>query len=421
MPNDTLLKICLAVFALLISNTTYGVTDGYPKIMGMNIGNPGNYDDPNYRKQLSRNDVVVLNFWPNWKDYKYGPNAIRNIVVDIKKRNPNILVGQYTILNESQDLTSKDLSNKDRAYKLEKENWWLRDAAGRKAQWTKSYNAWDINITDAMPPDKDGLRYPQWLARRNNELFFKNIPEFDFWFLDNSLHQPPVKSADWQRKGVNLPSSNEAVAKAYRLGHVTYWETIRSLQPDTLLVGNSDNLSSAEYTQRLNGGFLEAMIGKLWSVESWQGWEAALKRYYIFMENTAAPKLVGFNVWGRLNDFQRMRYGLATCLLNDGYFSYTDESKGYTNVTWFDEFEVNLGSPLDSPPNQPWQSGVYRREFTNGLVLVNPTKSSRTIRLEPGFMRINGKQAPLINNGKPAETVTLGSKDGLVLVRRLPR
>lgn len=421
MKTTSLLTIFFAFFSVFLPAASHAHSAGYPKIMGMNIGNANYYDDPDYRKKLAKNDAVVLNFWPNWKDYKYGPNAIRNMVIDIKQQNPRILIGQYTIINESQDLTSNDLSNMDRAYKLEKENWWLRDAAGRKLQWTNSFNAWDINITNAMAPDSTGLRYPQWLARRNHELFFKNVPEFDFWFLDNSLDKPPVQSADWQNTGVNLPSSDERVAKAYRLGHVSYWQAIKALQPNIFLMGNSDNLSSAEYSQRLNGGFLEALIGKAWSLETWKGWEVVRQRYYSFMDNAAHPKLVGFNVWGKANDFKRMRYGLGTCLLNDGYFSYTDESIGYGSVPWFDEFDVKLGNPIDSPPKSPWQNGVYRREFINGLVLVNPTNSTRSVTVGHGFTRFKGRQSPTINNGKPTAKVTLDGKDGLILIRRFPR
>ena len=117
-----------------------------------------------------------------------------------------------------------------------------------------------------------------------------------------------------------------------------------------MLIGNSDNLESVEYSCKLNGAFLEAIIGKIWSIETRKGWLAMQKKYYSFMDNTLPPKIVGFNVWGRADDYQKMRYGLASCLMNDGYFSYTDETKGYSEVIWFDEFDVDLGQPIDPPP-----------------------------------------------------------------------
>ena len=414
------LKITIFIFTLLIlnSNQAFSYAQGYPKIMGMNIGNPTNYDNTLYQKEMSKADALVMNFWPHWKEYKYGANSIRKIVQNIKKLNSSLLIGQYTILNEAQDSKAKDQGNIDRALKIEAEDWWLRDASGNKVQWTKDFEAWDINITDYAKPDKQGLRYPEWLAQRNYDLYFKNVPEFSFWYLDNSLNNSPISAADWQNKKVNLNSTTAEMAKAYRLGNIKYWQTIFSLQPNTLLVGNSDNLSSPEYRLRLNGGFLEAMIGKSWSLETWKGWKTMLARYYDFMDNTAAPKLTGFNVWGKVNDYQRMRYGLTSCLMNNGYFSYTDETKGYASLPWFDEYDAKLGKPLDLPPVAAWQNGVYKREFENGVVYVNPTSKSVNISNTATLFRIAGKQVPSINSGKlVGKEFTLPSKDGIIFLK----
>jgi uncharacterized protein (TIGR03437 family) len=38
---------------------------------------------------------------------------------------------------------------------------------------------------------------------------------------------------------------------------------------------------------------------------------------------------------------------------------------------------------------------VYRRDFTNGIVLLNGAPTPQTVALEPGFQRFTGKQAPL--------------------------
>ena len=38
---------------------------------------------------------------------------------------------------------------------------------------------------------------------------------------------------------------------------------------------------------------------------------------------------------------------------------------------------------------------VYRRDFTNGIALLNGTQQSQTIAVGPGFHRLTGTQAPL--------------------------
>lgn len=410
--------ICFIFVSFIDSISFAGLptNSSFPRIFGMNIGRPNNYDASGKIRNMSKCDILVLNFWPRWKDYKYGKNSIRSFVAAVKDYNPNVIIGQYTILNESQ---LKDDVNNDRIQKIEKENWWLRNNRGERLQWTNKYRAWDINITTFARPDNRGMYYPEWLAHRNYSIFFEKVPEFDFWYLDNSLNTPPSPPGNWYLDGVNRPSTDENVAKAYRKGHVLYWTTIRKLQPYTMLIGNSDNLESVEYSCKLNGAFLEAIIGKIWSIETRKGWLAMQKKYYSFMDNTLPPKIVGFNVWGRADDYQKMRYGLASCLMNDGYFSYTDETKGYSEVIWFDEFDVDLGQPIDPPPTAAWRSGVYRRQFEKGLVLVNPTKQKQVVAIELGYRRIKGRQVPALNNGKAVQSLVLPPKDGAILLRHM--
>lgn len=406
--------IIYIISCLCIGRQVYAHTDQYPKIMAMNIGNSINYPDLKYQSEMSKADALVLAFWPKWGEYKYGPSAVNNLLSNIKKLNPNILIGQYTNLNESTDI--EDTANIDKANKINLEDWWLRDRLGNRMQWISSYKAWDVNLTEYTRSDNNGMRYSEWLAQRNFLMLFKNNPLFDFWYLDNSLSKSPVDSADWKRDGSTQSSSDPEVARAYRLGHVRYWQAIRQLQPKTFLMGNSDDLSSPEYSQKLNGVFFEGAIGKSYSMERWKGWEAVLKSYYSRMQHTIAPYLVGFNVWGKASDYQRMRYGLATCLLNNGYFSYTDEDKGYASLPWFDEYDVKLGQPIEEPPTQPWKDGIYRRKYQNGMVLVNPSLFQKEFTIEPGYKKFLGVQAKEINNGMPITNIVLQAKDGLILV-----
>ncbi len=62
---------------------------------------------------------------------------------------------------------------------------------------------------------------------------------------------------------------------------------------------------------------------------------------------------------------------------------------------------------------------VFRRDFEHGAVLVNATGKPVTIDLEDGvFRRIRGGQDSEVNSGKPADSVNLPARDGLVLFRR---
>jgi hypothetical protein len=192
----------------------------------------------------------------------------------------------------------------------------------------------------------------------------------------------------------------------YQMGNVGDWGT-----PANTLT---------EYQGMINGGIMEAYIGKSWSVETWGGWAATLAQYRKVMAALAAPQLGIFNVWGSKTDYQGMRYGLGTCLLDDGYFAFTDTTAGYYGVVWFDELDQQLGSG-QTKPTAAWQKGVWRRDFDNGIVLVNPKGNGvQTVTLETSYIKIKGTQDPAINNGQTVTTVTLQDRDGIVLLRQNP-
>ena len=412
-------RICklLTVLLLLISTSipSRAAEPDYPRIMGVAIAGPLKYDEPDRIKRYSKVDVLILNFWPRWKDERYGAYGIQTLTRQIKALNPDIKIGQYTVLNEAKAADHPDITSRDIANKLDQEKWWLRGPSGNRVQHTAQYGAWDINFTKFTKPDKKNKRFPEWLAERNYQLFFKENPELDFWFMDISVPQAPVAFADWTNSGVPQLSSLSPYAKAYRDGHVAYWNTIKTLQPNKLLIGNAPDLSSTEYKSQLNGTLLEAAMGLKWSLYDRKGWEALRQQYYELMADTKPPKLVGLNVWGAANDYQKMRFGLTTCLLNNGYFSYTDNVKQYSEIPWFDEFDADLGKPTENPPTTAWKNGVYKRSFENGLVLVNPTNNVVHVVLDKQYKRLSGTQARNINSGQVTQELDLAPRDGIIL------
>jgi hypothetical protein len=394
------------------------VTGGFPRLMGMNIG-AKNYEDAGYQRDISGLDVVILGFYRGWQPPGHAANstlAMRKVVRAIKARNPRILVGQYTILNEVTD-NPNDAATMDLRDKLYASHWWLLNAAGRKVQWTSQYSAWEINFTNWTRPDAGGRRWPEWLAERDHAAYFRDIPEIDIVFLDGVI-TPLRVTADWDLDKVDDNRTSPNILAAHYAGHLAHWNRLRALAPNALLVGNTDNdLANAQWRNQLNGGFLEGLMGERWSIETWAGWGAMMQRYRAVLQNTRQPKIVGFNVMGAPDDYRFFRYAYTSCLLDDGYFSFTDKSRGFSSVPWFDEYDYKLGNALSAPPNTAWDKGIWRRDFQNGVVFVNPTTETRTVNVAPGLRRLAGIQDPAINNGSAVSRLTLRPKDGIVLRR----
>jgi hypothetical protein len=140
--------------------------------------------------------------------------------------------------------------------------------------------------------------------------------------------------------------------------------------------------------------------------------------YHNLIKDTKPPHYVILEMRGRLTDYAFMRYGLTSTLMDNGYFAFDDDTQIYKTAPIFDEYQVDLGQPLEGAQLVPWSNGIFRRNFTNGTVLVNPRGNGiQTVTLEPGFHRIEGKQDPVHNNGQPVSTIKLNEGDGIILLR----
>lgn len=379
------------------------------RVHGMAIGNKA-YDQPAWQQQIARCASATIGFYPGWKGDSAG-ERMRAAVQAIKALNPGIRLAQYTILNEAVDDGPTNASG-DKARKLDEAGWWLRNAAGARVQWTAEYKAWDINFTGWTRADAAGLRWPQWLARRDAATYFDRVPEFDMWYLDNVMRISRIKQADWRGDGVDASAADASMQAAHRLGHAAHWDEIRRLYPWLELIGNADgDLGQPEFTGRLDVAFLEGVAGKSWSIET-KGWLPMWERYSRAQRNVRKHAVLhGF---GAADDYATLRYLLATALLGDGHFAFNTPA-GYGALPWFDEFDQAIGEPVESP----WELGAFRgRRYERGMVVVNTDRQAASTQPVPhGFRRFRGTQAPAVNNGEPVERLTLPPRDGLVLVR----
>jgi len=360
---------------------------------------------------LARFDLAMLGLYAGWSQNGLSVQAAAQVLKTLK---PSMLVGNYTILNEAYYNTYPDA----RTTKLNATNWWLRNAAGNMVQWTSSNGAWDIDITAWAAPDANGQRYPQWAADWFDSQYFAGSSVFDFWYFDNVMYQPRDPAADWKLNGANQNSTDADVASAFRAGQAAEWAEARKLEPNMLLLGNADNdLSYAEYKGQLNLALLECLTGQSWSIDTWGGWTQMMTRYLGVMANLAPPQVAVFSACGGATDYAMLRYSLASALMGDGYFAYAANGS-YSSVSWYDEFNVNLGAALQPAVSAAYQNGVYRRDFQNGIVLVNPRgNGTQTVTLGGTFHKILGTQDPATNNGQAVTSVTLNAADGIVLTR----
>lgn len=76
-------------------------------------------------------------------------------------------------------------------------------------------------------------------------------------------------------------------------------------------------------------------------------------------------------------DLQRMRLGLGTTLLDDGYFMFSKGDFRQGQLWWFDEYDTNLGNNLgEYNTDVIYGIDTYYRDFDRGIAIVNPHETN---------------------------------------------
>ena len=413
-----------AIGALAASASAFAFTPPpFPRIAGIQISAPFDYNDPTFQSQLAKQAITVLNDWPGMNP---GGESMQAVVQQIKAINPNALVFLYTDSDE-QFTNPSNSAWATLINQLNSMKWWLYTDTSLSSAVSSFYGngGMTINNTPNTPKDSQGDDAIDYIVKYfvNNE--YTPNTNIDGFFMDNVFSQPRV-AGDWYRNGTMLQPSDPKAQAAIQSGYERWFSLAHQLMPGKYQIGNiatwgENTPIPAGYKGMAEGGEIEGLIGQSWSIETWDGWQAMENQYFGIMAAVNTPKLVIFNQQDNPTNYQSMRYGLTSCLMSDGYYNFTSNSSTYSGFYWFDEFNSNLGAAVGSAPTAAWQKGVWRRDFANGIALVNPKGNGvQTVQLGGTFVKIKGTQAPSVNNGQTVTSVTLQDRDGIILLRQSP-
>ena len=428
--------LTVPALSLLLGQTdalAYTVKTTFPRLGGTKIGAPHAYKDASVQSQLAKLDYVLIDFFPNWGSV----TTMRDALKAIKAKNPNIVILDYVIQETIHNTYSGLQPFRD---KLDAEHWWLYKNGSGGTKVGPDAAVCTTNFTNSAPKDANGDRWNTWFAKYVHKQMWSQVPELDGTFTDNFFWKPRV-NGDWNRDGTTDSQKNTAMYSAFRTGMMVHLNQIKALMPGKLVAGNIGDwgrpeATVPEYKGQLDGGLLERYIGETWSNEGidlngnfngWGSWSRMMGAYHKVMGLVKDPKLVIFGMKGKPTDYKTFRYAFASTLMDDAYFDFSDGTGNIytTKVVWFDEYDLAggkntswLGNAIDPPQTTPWQNGVYRRRFQNGMALVNPRgNGDRTATIGAGYTRFKGNQDPVYNNGQVATTVVLRDRDGILLVK----
>ncbi|MFT3837367.1 MAG: putative glycoside hydrolase [Myxococcaceae bacterium] len=398
----------------------------FPRLGAYPIGSPQKYDAA-FRAVAAKYHVVIVSNWAGYSTTD-APNMAA-VFADIKARSTvGTKLFNYIISSETEPYYEASLLSK-----VTNEKWYLYKTGSNGTPVASDYpGATEVNNTLFAKKDANGLRYTEWYTNLRYAQFVTGDsqdvpnPNGDGFFMDNVFWSPRV-DGDWNLDGVTDLHTDTTVQGWYRDGYKHYFDYVRTLWPNSLQIGNVADWGQPQavlgvYDQLLNGGVLEGMIGHSWSIETYGGFTAMMAHYRKTMDALAAPKLGIFGDDQPATDYQAMRYGLCSTLMDDGYYFHSNGGSYAPPPPWYDEFDFNLGYPVTTAQGArqttAWKQGVWRRDFDHGIVLVNPKGNGpQTITLGGTFKKLHGTQAPSVNNGATVTTVTLGERDGIILSR----
>ena len=102
----------------------------------------------------------------------------------------------------------------------------------------------------------------------------------------------------------------------------------------------------------------------------------------------------------------RVRLGLCTTLLSDGYFAYDVHPHVRGEPFWFDPYNVALGYPLADAYSLP--GPVWTRPYQHGQVFVNPTPKEAAVQLD--------RTCTVVGDPGGGREMHIGPLDGCVVV-----
>ncbi|MDD4476984.1 MAG: putative glycoside hydrolase [Patescibacteria group bacterium] len=328
----------------------------------------------------------------------------------IRQLNPNIKILAYITTEEiRQDAVSSYSQMRRKLASGISEKWYLTDTKGQRLVfWPET---WMLNPADNCPR-AGGLRWNEYLAKfAVNEILSTGL--WDGIFYDNSWD-----SVNWLSTGIDLDKDGKVDADAnerWRAGmKILFNETRASAGNNFIIVGNG---AGEIYKDDLNGLMVENF--------SAGDWQASMEKYVSFENGKPLPRVLIINNntanKGGKESYKEMRFGLASALLGNGYYSFDYGDKDHGQVWWYDEYEINLGKAVSEARSlsgkTDFQRDVWRRDFTNGIVLVNSSDKSAEVDLGGEYEKIIGSQDAEANDGSIVSKIKLNAKEGLLLLK----
>ncbi len=363
---------------------------------------------------LSKWDVLIL-------DMEVQTNS-RAELLKIRKLNPDVIILAYInsveLMDDIDEYNNAEMRNRLASGIID--SWWLKNSSGQKiSNWP--YNSM-LNLTDWSSTDAAGNRFNDYLPN----FVINEIKASGLW--DGVFYDNTWGDVSWVNSG-NIDANNDGVRdfgsaldSAWANGFKKVLEKTRNLGgSDFIIVGNGRVYDG--YQGLLNGVMLES-FPSTW--ENGGTWAGSMKTYLRIPGLNKNPQITVINSFNKNQfDYKKFRYGLASTLLGNGFYSFDYDVTNHSQAWWYDEYNVSLGFAQSDAYNllaakgNNLQPGLWRRDFKYGSVMLNSTsKDQLYVFSREDMAKIKGEQDPIINTGLKISYIKLAPQDGVILLRQ---
>ena len=361
-------------------------------------------------EEIARFDLLIGGVWCNWPNADQRKRLADNIAA-VRKRNPHIIILDFS--SSAPYAYPKDAN-------FPKSGWLLQPDGKHILGWPGTEM---INLTKPEVLD--------WLAARSvasvrDKGFDGSFIDcmgggFDWWACNIEHGEAYRIDADEDGK----PDDRKELDAAWLKAKTELARKVReALGPKAVFMANG----AGEWgLPSMNGILLEDRLDYV--LKGRHKWEDVLREYLRWTENAPQPNVTTivsssgleppYNAWKAMdakdreallergrNLKDRMRFGLATTLMGDGYYAYDLHTRWRGQRWWYPEYDAPLRYPKGRAEKQA--DGTWHREFDGGTVIVNPTSFDVEVRFADRHRDIS--------SGKVSSDFIIPAQDGRILL-----
>jgi len=361
--------------------------------------------------KLARYDLLIGGTSCDWRKADQAAAFKKNLAY-LRKVNPHILVLEFSS-------SAPYLAKWENQEGFPADGWLLTPDGQTINGWpgSKMINLLHADVIAWMVGrSRDGVT-----AHAHHGTFIDCMgPHFDWWACEIATGKPYQVDADRDGK----PDNKEQLDRWWKKAKLDMARQVReAIGPRGIFMGNQ---AGRETFDVINGILLEDYLDYV--LDGKRTWRSVLDDYLYWTGTPHRPNVTTivsssgveppFDAWqlgkaeqekllesGRRLQ-QRMRFGLTTTLMGDGYFAYDLHTRWRGQHWWYAEYDAPLGYPRAAAREYP--DGTWRRPFDGGLVVVNPTTVPVELQTEA--------PARDASSGQTGLTFTVPPQDGRILL-----